>query len=110
MFEIKTFVLFVVTAIAEIVGCYLPLLWLRGDAPGWLLLPAALSLVLFVWLLSLHPYAAGRVYAAYGGVYVAAALAWLWAVEGIRPTAWDFAGVGFTLVGMSIILFSPRDA
>lgn len=108
MFEVKTFALFVVTAIAEIVGCYLPLLWLRNGAPAWVLLPAAISLGLFVWLLSLHPFAAGRVYAAYGGVYVATALAWLWMVDGIRPTPWDLAGVAVTLLGMCIILVAPR--
>lgn len=77
-----TTLLFVVTAIAEIVGCYLPMLWLKGRAPLWVLAPAALSLALFVWLLTLHPIAAGRVYAAYGGVYVVTALAWLWMVQG----------------------------
>ena len=66
--------LFVVTAIMEIVGCFLPQLWLRGKAGPWVLLPAALALMAFVWLLSLHPIAAGRTYAAYGGVYVATAI------------------------------------
>ncbi len=65
---VKTLGLFVATALAEIVGCYLPWLWLRGGQPAWLLLPAALSLALFARLLTLHPSAAGRVYAAYGGV------------------------------------------
>jgi small multidrug resistance family-3 protein len=110
MFEAKTIALFVATAIAEIVGCYLPYLWLRQSASAWLLIPAACSLALFAWLLSFHPNAAGRVYAAYGGVYVAVALVWLWAVDGVRPTAWDAAGVAFTLIGMGIILFAPRHA
>ena len=102
------FRLFVATALAEIVGCFLPYLWLRKGAPVWYLLPAAASLALFVWLLTLHPQAAGRVYAAYGGVYVAVALGWLWAVEGIRPTRWDVLGVGLALVGMAVILLAPR--
>jgi small multidrug resistance family-3 protein len=106
--ELKTLFLFLVTAVAEIVGCYLPWLWLRQGGSAWLLLPAALSLALFAWLLTLHPAAAGRVYAAYGGVYVAVALVWLWLVDGIRPTAWDWAGVGVTLAGMAIIAFAPR--
>jgi small multidrug resistance family-3 protein len=110
MFEAKTVALFVLTAIAEIVGCYLPLLWLRSLASVWVLVPAALSLVLFVWLLTLHPFASGRVYAAYGGVYVATALGWLWLVDGVRPTPWDLTGVGITLIGMGIIAFSPRHA
>ena len=104
---LKIFLLFSVTAIAEIVGCYLPYLWLKQGKPVWLLVPAALSLALFVWLLTLHPQAAGRVYAAYGGVYVAVAIAWLWAVEGIAPNRWDVAGVAITLTGMAIISFQP---
>ena len=68
--ELKTVGLFLVTALAEIVGCYLPYLWLRGGKTIWLLIPGALSLAAFAWLLSLHPTAAGRVYAAYGGVYI----------------------------------------
>ena len=110
MFELKTFFLFVVTAVAEIVGCYLPYLWLTRGAPLWVLLPAAASLMLFVWLLSLHPAAAGRVYAAYGGVYVATALVWLWAVDGLRPTAWDILGALLAISGMAIIMFAPRHA
>jgi small multidrug resistance family-3 protein len=78
--------LFAITALAEILGCWLPYLWLRQGRSAWLLLPAALSLAVFVWLLTLHPQAAGRVYAAYGGVYVSVALLWLWAVEGQPST------------------------
>lgn len=108
MFEIKTIGLFVLTAIAEIVGCYLPYLWLKKDGPAWLLVPAAASLVLFVWLLTLHPTAAGRVYAAYGGVYVAVAIVWLWAVDAVRPTPWDWLGIALCLAGMAVIMFAPR--
>lgn len=104
----KTIALFFVTALAEIVGCYLPYLWLNKGASAWLLLPATLSLAVFAWLLTLHPAAAGRVYAAYGGVYIAAALAWLWAVDGVRPSTWDVAGVAVSLAGMAIIAFQPR--
>lgn len=100
--------LFAATAVAEIVGCYLPYLWLQQRAPAWVLVPAAAALALFVWLLTLHPTAAGRVYAAYGGVYVATALLWLWVVQGIRPTAWDLAGSTVAVVGMAIIMFAPR--
>lgn len=100
--------LFIATAIAEIAGCYLPYLWLKDRAPAWVLVPAALSLALFVWLLSLHPTAAGRVYAAYGGVYVATAVAWLWLVDGVRPGAWDILGSAVALAGMAIIMFAPR--
>lgn len=107
---LKTFLLFVLTAIAEIVGCYLPYLWLSKAGSIWLLLPAAASLALFAWLLTLHPQAAGRVYAAYGGVYIAVALAWLWTVDGIRPSGWDMAGVAVSLAGMALIAFQPRVA
>jgi small multidrug resistance family-3 protein len=105
---LKTVLLFAATALAEIVGCYLPYLWLNKGASVWLLVPAAASLALFAWLLTLHPTAAGRVYAAYGGVYIAVALAWLWAVDGVRPTAWDMAGVAVSLAGMALIAFQPR--
>ncbi len=108
MFELKTVGLFVITAIAEIVGCYLPNLWLTKSASVWVLLPAAGSLALFVWLLALHPAAAGRVYAAYGGVYVATAIVWLWAVDGLRPTMWDAVGALVAITGMAIIMFAPR--
>lgn len=104
----KTLLLYLATALAEILGCYLPYLWLKQGHSAWLLLPAALSLALFAWLLTLHDTAAGRVYAAYGGVYIGMAIAWLWAVDGVRPTAWDIAGVLVALAGMGIIAFQPR--
>ncbi|GAB2659566.1 YnfA family protein [Vibrio panuliri] len=110
MLELKTIGLFLVTALAEILGCYLPYLWLREDKSVWLLLPAAFFLALFAWLLSLHPTAAGRVYAAYGGVYIFVAIIWLWAVDGIRPTGWDILGVSVAMLGMAIIMFAPRGA
>ncbi|MBN8481181.1 MAG: YnfA family protein [Xanthomonadales bacterium] len=105
---LRGFGLFAVTAIAELVGCWLPMLWLRKGAGAWVLLPAALALAAFVWLLSLHPAASGRVYAAYGGVYVATALAWLWLVDGIRPGPWDVAGVALILAGAAVITLAPR--
>lgn len=106
--ELKTIALFLITALAEIVGCYLPYLWLREGKTVWLLVPAAASLTAFAWLLSLHPTAAGRVYAAYGGVYVFMAIVWLWAVDGVRPTSWDLIGSAVSLLGMAIIMFAPR--
>ena len=104
----KTLGLFSVTALAEIIGCYLPYLWLKQGQSVWLLIPAAISLAAFAWLLTLHPQAAGRVYAAYGGVYVSVALLWLWAVDSIRPTVTDWVGVGVILIGMTIIMFGHR--
>jgi len=100
--------LFVATAVAEITGCYLPYLWLRGRAPIWILAPAGVSLAVFVWLLTLHPTAAGRIYAAYGGVYVTTAVLWLWLMDGVRPTAWDIIGAAVAISGMAIIMLAPR--
>lgn len=108
--EPKTVLLFLATALAEIVGCYLPYLWLKKEGSIWLLVPAAASLALFAWLLTLHPTAAGRVYAGYGGVYVSVAILWLWTVDGVRPSAWDWVGVAVCLLGMAIIMFAPRSA
>lgn len=108
MLIIKTFGLFLVTAIAEILGCYLPALWLNHGKSIWLLLPAIISLIIFSWLLTLHPAAAGRVYATYGGVYIGTAILWLWLIEGITPTMWDIVGSGVTLLGMAIIMFGNK--
>lgn len=104
----RTLLLYFVTAMAEIVGCYLSWLWLKKGGSVWLLLPAAVSLAAFAWLLTLHEAASGRVYAAYGGMYISVAILWLWTVDGIRPSAWDVAGVVVTLAGMSIIAFQPK--
>src|SRR5882724_984517 len=108
MLVLKTVGLFVVTALAEIIGCYLPYLWLQKGRSAWLLVPAAISLAAFSWLLTLHPEAAGRVYAAYGGVYITVALAWLWIVDGMRPSSSDFFGVALCLAGMAVIMFAQR--
>jgi small multidrug resistance family-3 protein len=100
--------LFALTALAEIVGCYLPWLVLKQNKPLWLLLPAAASLALFAWLLTLHPTAAGRTYAAYGGMYIAVALLWLRFVDGISLSRWDLAGAALALTGMAVIALQPR--
>lgn len=105
---LKTLALFVLTAFAEIIGCYLPYLWLKQGKSVWLLVPAAISLAAFSWLLTLHPNAAGRVYAAYGGVYISVAILWLWQVDGVRPTTWDLVGSLVALIGMAIIILAPQ--
>ena len=107
---LKISALFAVTAVAEIVGCYLPWLVLKQGKSGWLLVPAALSLALFAWLLTLHPAAAGRTYAAYGGMYIAVALLWLRWVDGIVLTRWDALGAGLALIGMAIIALQPANS
>ena len=99
--------LFAATALAEILGCYLAWLVLRQARPLWLLLPGAASLALFAWLLTLHPSAASRTYAAYGGMYIAVALLWLRFVDGIAWTRWDIAGALIALVGMAVIALQP---
>ncbi len=101
---IKTAVLFFITALAEITGCFLPWLWLKKGGSAWLLLPAAASLAIFVWLLTLHPAASGRVYAAYGGVYVLTALLWLRVVDGVKLSVWDWSGALIAFSGMLIIV------
>ncbi len=100
---------YIASALAEIAGCYAFWAWLRlGKSPLWLI-PAMISLALFAWLLTLvDSAAAGRAYAAYGGVYICASLGWLWMVEDIRPDRWDFTGSVVCLVGASIILLGPR--
>ena len=100
--------LFAVTALAEIVGCYLPWLVLKQGRSAWLLIPAAASLALFAWLLTLHPSAAGRTYAAYGGMYIAVALVWLWLVDGVTLTRWDLTGASIALIGMAVIALQPE--
>lgn len=99
--------LFAVTALAEIIGCYLPWLVLRQAKSLYFLIPAAFSLALFAWLLTLHPAAAGRTYAAYGGMYIAVALLWLRFVDGVALTRWDVLGAAIALVGMAVIALQP---
>jgi small multidrug resistance family-3 protein len=101
-------VLFVLTALAEIIGCYLPWLVLKQGRTPWLLIPALLSLSLFAWLLTMHPSAAGRTYAAYGGIYIAVALVWLRVVDRMPLSSWDIAGAGIALLGMAIIVLQPH--
>ena len=91
---IKVAALFALTALTEIVGCYLP----------WLVLRDARS----AWLLTLHPAAAGRTYAAYGGMYIVVALLWLRLVDGIALSRWDVAGAVLALAGMAVIALQPQ--
>lgn len=105
----KTALIYFSAAAAEIAGCFAFWAWLRqGHSAVWLL-PGAASLALFAYLLTLtDSAAAGRAYAAYGGVYIVASLIWLWTVEGIRPDRWDTIGALVALSGAAIILFGPR--
>ena len=96
-------------AIAEIAGCFAFWAWLKLDKPIWWLVPGVLSLLVFAYLLTLiDAAAAGRAYAAYGGIYIAASLLWLWLVEGVRPDRWDTIGAAICIVGAAVILYGPR--
>lgn len=104
-----TLLLYVGAAAAEIVGCFAFWGWARLGKPLWWLLPGAASLILFAALLTrVESDFAGRAYAAYGGIYIAASLAWLWLVEGSRPDRWDLIGASLCVAGASVILFGPR--
>lgn len=108
-FEVQTIAAYVGAAVAEIAGCFAFWAWLRLDKPVWWTLPGLASLALFAYLLTLvDSAAAGRAYAAYGGIYIASSLAWLWAIEGVRPDRWDVIGAGICLIGAAIIIAAPR--
>ena len=100
---------YVAAAVAEIAGCFAFWAWLRLDRSAFWIAPGMVSLALFAFLLTRIDAAfAGRAYAAYGGVYIAASLFWLWIVEGTRPDRWDLTGAGICLMGAAVILFGPR--
>jgi len=105
----KTALVYIAAALAEIAGCFSSWIWLRQGKSIWWLAPGMASLALFAWLLTqVDSAAAGRAYAAYGGVYICASLAWLWAVEGVRPDRWDGIGAAICIVGAAVILLGPR--
>jgi small multidrug resistance family-3 protein len=104
-----TALIYTAAALAEIGGCFAFWVWLRLGKSVWWIVPGTASLLLFAYLLTLVPSdAAGRAFAAYGGVYITASLAWLWAVEGVRPDRWDIAGAALCLAGAAVILLGPR--
>jgi small multidrug resistance family-3 protein len=103
------FVLYAGAALAEIAGCFAFWAWLRLGRSALWLGPGMASLVLFAFLLTRVPAdVAGRAYAAYGGVYIAASLTWMWLAEGQRPDRWDMIGSAICLMGAAIILLGPR--
>lgn len=104
-------VAFVAAAIAEIAGCFAFWAWLRLGKSIWWLVPGMISLALFAWFLTLvEAEHAGRSYATYGGIYIVAALFWLWLAEGVRPDRWDIIGAIICLAGAALILFGPRQS
>jgi small multidrug resistance family-3 protein len=105
----RTTLVYVLAAFAEIAGCFSFWAWLRGHHSGLWAIPGIASLALFAWLLTLADSAvAGRAYAAYGAVYITASLVWLAAVEGARPDRWDLLGASIALIGAAVIVFGPR--
>lgn len=107
----KTALVYIAAALAEIAGCFSFWIWLRQGKSIWWLAPGMASLALFAWLLTqVDSAAAGRAYAAYGGVYICASLAWLWSVEGVRPDRWDAIGAVICIIGAGVILLGPRTA
>lgn len=105
---LSTFVLFLVTAVMEILGCYFPYLILNQGRSHWLWVPTALALGAFVWLLTLHPAASGRIYAAYGGIYIFTALLWLRYVDHVYLSRWDVMGGAVVLIGAAMIILQPQ--
>ena len=104
-----TLMIYVGAALAEIAGCFAFWGWARLGKPVWWLVPGVVSLIIFAALLTrVESDFAGRAYAAYGGIYIAASLGWLWVVEGSRPDRWDLIGAAVCIVGAGIILFAPR--
>lgn len=105
----KTVLVYPLAALAEIAGCFAFWAWLKLDrSPLWLI-PGVLALIAFAWLLTLVPAeAAGRAFAAYGGVYICASLIWMATVERTLPDRWDLAGGAICLIGAAVILFAPR--
>jgi small multidrug resistance family-3 protein len=102
-------IVYLLAAVAEIAGCFAFWAWLRLGRSALWLLPGCGSLVLFAYFLTLvDSGAAGRAYAAYGGVYIVASLAWLWAVEEVRPDRWDLSGAALCLMGAAVMLGDPR--
>jgi small multidrug resistance family-3 protein len=105
----RTIVLYALAALAEIGGCFAFWAWLRLGKSAWWLAPGLVSLVLFAWLLArVEVGFAGRAYAAYGGLYIAASLLWLWAIEGTRPDRFDLIGAALCLAGAAVILAGRR--
>jgi small multidrug resistance family-3 protein len=105
----NTVIVYLAAALLEIAGCFAFWAWLRSGASPFWLIPGVAGLVGFAWLLTLAPADhAGRAFAAYGGIYVAASLLWLLAVEGRRPDLWDIAGGGLAVAGALLVIFGPR--
>ena len=104
----STTFLFFVTAVMEILGCYFPYLILNQGKSQWLWLPTILALAAFVWLLTLHPAASGRIYAAYGGIYIFTALLWLRYVDQVYLSRWDIMGGAVVLIGAAMIILQPQ--
>lgn len=109
MHPLSVFSLYAITALAEIAGCYSIYAWLKLGKPVWWILPGIALLVVFGWLLTFHPGPAGRIYAAYGAVYILASIAWMKVVESHSPDRWDLLGAGLCMAGAAVIYLGPRN-
>ena len=104
-----SFAFYAIAAVAEIIGCFAFWAWLRLDKSVYWILPGIVSLVVFAILLTrIEAIFAGRTFAAYGGIYIAASLLWLWIIEGQRPDKWDILGAIICIAGAVLILFGHR--
>jgi small multidrug resistance family-3 protein len=102
---------YLLAALGEIAGCFAFWAWLRLDRSPWWLAPGLASLALFAFALTRVDAAfAGRAFSAYGGVYVAASVLWLWLVERQIPDRWDVLGSLVVLAGAALVLWGPRPA
>lgn len=105
---VKIIGLFFLTALAEIFGCYCVYLWFKKTVSHWFLGLAIISLMLFAWLLSLHPEASGRIYATYGGIYIIVSMIWLRLVDNVKLSSFDLIGIGIILLGTVVIISGWR--
>ncbi|MEG3178173.1 YnfA family protein [Sphingomonas sp. RB3P16] len=107
----QSIIIYSFAALAEIAGCFSFWAWLRmSKSPLWLI-PGCASLIVFAYLLTrVEVSDAGRAYAAYGGIYITAAVFWLWLAEGVRPDRWDLGGTAICLLGAAVIFFGPHRA
>lgn len=102
-------VFYILAALGEIAGCYAFWAVIKLGKPAWWFVPGIVSLGFFAWCLTrVDADLAGRAFAAYGGVYIVASLAWLWLVEGARPDRYDLSGAALCLAGAAVIICGPR--
>lgn len=105
---IQSLAYFVLAGLCEIGGGYLIWLWLREEKGEAVAIAGGVVLLLYGVIPTLQPANFGRVYAAYGGVFVGLSLLWGWWVDGLRPDSWDWLGSGLAILGVLMMMFAPR--